>query len=83
MHAYKELLRANVKLSSIKPRINKESCSYSPSEMFIIPLTGARVSIDGSLDLMNTIIQKLSSTRKHLKILKHFEEERKQTMYYK
>lgn len=83
MENYKELLQANEKLARIKPEIRPHSCTYENDEIFVIKETGARVSIDGSLDIFNAIRQKLSSKMKVSKLKETFHEERSSTMYFK
>jgi hypothetical protein len=61
MEIYKELLWANDRLARIEPLISPLSCTYPKNEIFIIEETGARVSIDGSLDQINSVIQKLGT----------------------
>ena len=82
MQNYKEILNTNERLSMIEPRVSK-TLTYPEDEMFILQETGARVSIDGSLDLLNVIIQKLSSSRRDVLLTERFEEERNVTMHYK
>lgn len=84
MENYKDLLAANELLMRIKPQVYENMCTYSKDEMFVIESTGARVSIDGSKDLLNMLIQKITSKRsKAGKLQKFFEEDRKSIMNYK
>ena len=76
MQQYKDLLNANQKLNDIEPKCSEKSSTYPPNEMFYIEETGARVSIDGSLDLINMLVQKLQTRYKGTKLRMNFEEVR-------
>ena len=84
MENYKDLLAANDLLMKISPQIIRHSCTYTDEEIFVIDRTGARVSIDGSKDSLNMLIQKMSSKRSKVgKPSKFYEEDRQATMHYK
>jgi hypothetical protein len=83
MQHYKELIAANESLTKFIPRIRERSCTYQKDEIFIIENTGARVSIDGSLDLVNMIIQKLGSKFKVGKLTERYQEERAAVLSFK
>ena len=83
MQNYKDLLSANETFSKLTPEVKARNCSYEKDKIFVIESTGARVSIDGSLDLLNMIVQKLNSILKLGKIVERFEEERGSTMKFK
>jgi len=72
MQKYKDLLNENEILSQIKPEVSPASWTYPDDEMFIIKSTGARVSIDGSMDLINVVTQKLNTKHKVSKLKETF-----------
>lgn len=83
MQDYKELLNANKNLSTIKPKPSEYMCTYQNDEMFVIEETNARVSIDGSIDLLNKIDQKLSSGVRKTRLEEVYEEDRSKTLKFK
>ena len=77
MKNYKELLAANDSLSKLIPDVRARSWTYKEDEIFIVEDTGARVSIDGSLDSINMILQKLQKKFKIGKLIERFQTDNK------